>query len=200
MNRTGGQLAFVVGIVVAACTQEEPERPIGSARLELTEAAGNVPSDPLVAERIVVAIGRQCSGANIPGVSHESCVHRFVITATTGTREVQLTRGLVTDPEDSFEVRVETPAPVTVSLRDGSRIWSTPSGSSAGPGAIDKGAVNTEVATDGRVTFRFDRLLVADTAKVGTVRLSGTIVVDCTPATSDSATCRESVGPARTVD
>jgi hypothetical protein len=115
--------------------------------------------------------------------------------------ELRVTRGLIEAPADGpVEIRAGNEVNVEVRRPGATPSEPTASWSSRGGSSVpaDRGRVIVEVSADSKVTFRFERLWLEDRTRKNTVRLDGTLVLDCAPSTTDDAVmCERGAGPAR---
>lgn len=195
MRRWAG-LSFCV--LVAGCDvkqDDEPPPQIGSANVSFLEGTGGAPTGALVGEKLFAKYVRRCEDSGLIG--KDDCFSEHIVNVSAGGRSIVYRRRLGAVPSDGL-TPVSTGESgfagdaneVTLSVDSNVANWST------GPAGAGNGSIKIDVAPDGKITYRFERVKLSNLEKTSTVILEGELVLDCRPD-GERALCPDFSGTAR---
>ena len=143
---------------------EESSGPIGSALVNLVDANGTAPTGTFIGERISSRTLRRCEDGDTI-VSKDVCFSEHVISAESEGRSLVI-RNRLGGPPPENRVRVQDGAGLTFGGNNEVNLF-TPGASFpwSTANAAQIGKVMMAVAPDGKVTYRFERVVVTGREK-----------------------------------
>lgn len=192
-------LAGLVTCLVACKPIEDddrPREPVGTAKVDLVDATGDVPSGAFPIEQIWVKVVRLCDDAGLIG--KDDCYSELVVSLKAAAeRSITLRKRLAAEIPADGDADVHHGTGLALRDRDVVELH-TPSASFpwSSANAAQAGTVDIRVAPDGKVTFALASVILADRENTSRVTVAGEVVVDCEPA-GDKAICGSMSGPPR---